>query len=63
MGKDTQGVKKELQRTLYVLDFFYICSLFLVANNKSILKFIRKFAMDYHLFALFFQLLVHLPTN
>ena len=25
-------------------------------------KFIRKLAMDYHLFALFFQLLIHLPT-
>ena len=26
-------------------------------------KFIRKLAMDYHHFALFFQLLIHLPTN
>ena len=26
-------------------------------------KVIRKLAMDYHLFALFFQLLIHLPTN
>ena len=30
-------VKEELQRTLSVLDFSYICSLFLVANDKSIL--------------------------
>ena len=26
-------------------------------------KIYRKLAMDYHVFALFFQLLVHLPTN
>ena len=30
-------VKGELQRTFSVLDFPYICSLFLVANDKSIL--------------------------
>ena len=35
--KDTQRAKEELQRTLSVLDFSYICSLFLVANDKSIL--------------------------
>ena len=35
--KDTERVKEELQRLLSVLDFPYICSLFLVANNKSIL--------------------------
>ena len=35
--KDTQRVKEELQRTLSVLDFSYICFLFLVANDKSIL--------------------------
>ena len=35
--KDTERVKEELQRPLMVLDFPYICSLFLVANNKSIL--------------------------
>ena len=35
--KDTQRVKEELQRTLSVLDFSYVCSLFLVANDKSIL--------------------------
>ena len=29
--------KEELQRTLSVLGFSYICSLFLVANDKSIL--------------------------
>ena len=37
LEKDTQRVKEELQRTLSVLDFSYICSLFLVANDKSIL--------------------------
>ena len=34
---DTQRVKEELQRTFAVLDFSYICSLFLVTNDKSIL--------------------------
>ena len=29
---------EELQRTFSVLDFSYICSLFLVANDKSILQ-------------------------
>ena len=38
MENDTQRVKKELQRTFSVLDFSYICSLFLVANDKSILQ-------------------------
>ena len=37
LKKDTQSVKEELQRKLSVLDFSYICSLFLVANHKSIL--------------------------
>ena len=37
MKKDTQRVKEELQRTLSVLDISYVCSLFLVANDKSIL--------------------------
>ena len=37
LKKDTQGVQKELRRTLSVLDFSYIWSLFLVANDKSIL--------------------------
>ena len=37
MKKDTQRVKEELQRTLSVLDISYDCSLFLVANDKSIL--------------------------
>ena len=37
LEKATQRVKEELQRTLSVLDFCYICSLFLVANDKSIL--------------------------
>ena len=38
LRKDAQRVKKELQETLSVLDFFsYICFLFLVANDKSIL--------------------------
>ena len=34
---NTQRVKEELQRTLSVLDFSYIYSLFQVANDKSIL--------------------------
>ena len=37
LENDTQRVKKKLQRTFSVLDFSYICSLFLVANDKSIL--------------------------
>ena len=37
LEKDTQRVKEEISRTLSVLDFSYICSLFLVANYKSIL--------------------------
>ena len=37
MEKDIQRVKEELQRTFSVLDFSYICSLFLVANGESIL--------------------------
>ena len=37
MEKDTQAVKEELQGTLFVLDFSCICSLFVVANDKSIL--------------------------
>ena len=37
LEKDTQRIEEELQRTLSVLDFSYICSLFLVANDKSIL--------------------------
>ena len=35
--KDTKRIAEELQETLYCLDFSYICSLFLVANDKSIL--------------------------
>ena len=38
MENDTQRVKEELQRTFSVLDISYICSLFLVANDKSILR-------------------------
>ena len=38
LRNDTQRVKEELQRTFSVLDFSYICSLFLVANGKSILQ-------------------------
>ena len=38
LQKDTQRVTEELQRMLAVLDFSYICSLFLVANDKSILQ-------------------------
>ena len=37
LEKDALRVKEELQRILSVLDFSYICSLFLVANDKSIL--------------------------
>ena len=37
LEKDTQRVKEELERRLWVVDFSHICSLFLVANNKSIL--------------------------
>ena len=38
LENDTQRVKEELQRTFSVLDFSYICSLFLVADDKSILQ-------------------------
>ena len=38
LENDTQKVKEELQRTFSVLDFSCICSLFLVANDKSILQ-------------------------
>ena len=37
LAKDTQRVKKELQRILSVLDFSHFCSLFVIANDKSIL--------------------------
>ena len=37
LENDTQWVKEELQRTFSVSDFSYICSLFLVANDKPIL--------------------------
>ena len=37
LEKDAQRVKEYFQRTISVLDFSYICSLFLVANDKSIL--------------------------
>ena len=37
LENDTHRVKEELQRTFIVLDSSYICSLFLVANDKSIL--------------------------
>ena len=37
LENNTQRVKKELQRTFSVLDFSNICSLFLVATDKSIL--------------------------
>ena len=36
LEKDAQKIKEELQGTLSVLDLSYICSLFLVANDKSI---------------------------
>ena len=37
LEKDIQRVKEELQRALSVLGFSYICSLFLVDNDKSVL--------------------------
>ena len=37
LEKDTKRIKEELQGTLSCLDFSYICSLFLVANDKSVL--------------------------
>ena len=37
LEKDTKRIKEELQGTVSGLDFSYICSLFLVANDKSIL--------------------------
>ena len=37
LEKDTKRIKEELQETVSCLDFSYICSLFLVANDKSIL--------------------------
>ena len=38
MEKKAKTIKEELQRTLSWLDFSYICSLFLVANDKKILQ-------------------------
>ena len=35
--KDTKGIKEGLQGTLSCLDSSYICSLFLVANDKSVI--------------------------
>ena len=37
LEKDTKMIKEELQGTVSCLDFSYICSLFLVANDKSVL--------------------------
>ena len=37
LEKDTKRIKEELQGTVSCLDFSYICSLILVANDKSIL--------------------------
>ena len=37
LEKDTKKFKEELQRTLSCLDFSYISSLFLAANDKSVL--------------------------
>ena len=37
LEKDTKSIREELQGALYCLDLSYICSLFLVANDKSIL--------------------------
>ena len=38
MEKDTERIRQELKGTLSCLDFSYICSLFLVANDDSILR-------------------------
>ena len=37
LEKDTERIREALQGTLSCLDFSYICSFFLVANDKSIL--------------------------
>ena len=37
LEEDTQRVMEELQRTLSVLGFSYVCHLFLTANAKSTL--------------------------
>ena len=37
LEKDTQGVKEELEATCTVLVYSCVCSLFLLANDKSIL--------------------------
>ena len=37
LENNAQRVKEELQKTFSVLDFSYICSLFVVANDKPIL--------------------------
>ena len=39
LEKDTKRIREELQGTLSCLDFSYICSLFLVANDKSMLHY------------------------
>ena len=39
LENDTQRVKQELQRTCSASDFSYICSLFVVVNDKSILHY------------------------
>ena len=38
----TKRVNEELQRTLSILNFSYVSSLFLVANDKSILRYDNK---------------------
>ena len=38
MEKDTERIREEIQGTLSCLDFSYICSLFLVADDESILQ-------------------------
>ena len=39
MENDAQRLKEELQGTISVLNLSYICSLILVANDKSILHY------------------------
>ena len=48
LEKDTQRTKKELQRALLVLDISYVCSFFIVANDKSILHHDNIYKTEYY---------------
>ena len=54
LEKDAKKIREELRGTLSCLDFSYICSLFLVANDKSVLhhgniqKVFRNFVESSH---------------